>query len=59
MVPHVEEFRTELQVAAPRFAKEEILEQRQVPVVIPGTTKCIVAQVSPKCRGLVQQMKTY
>src|SRR5579863_3928236 len=47
MVPDVKALGAELETAAPRFADEEALEQRQVPVVATRTTDCVMTKITP------------
>src|SRR6267142_502698 len=53
VVPRVEAFCTELQPAAPCFAKEEALEKREVPVIAARSPEGVVAQRTEgtDCRG--------
>src|SRR5277367_462388 len=51
MVPGVEGFQTQFQVAAARFPEVEPLEERQVPVVAARSAQIVVWQSSPIARG--------
>ena len=47
MVEGVEEIRTEFEFAATRLAKQEALEQREIPVLIAGTAQEVERRVAP------------
>ena len=51
MVPDVEEVRGEPQALA--LAKLEVLDQREIPVLLEGSTIDVPAQVAPRCEASV------
>src|SRR5271157_3598091 len=52
MVPHVEEFSTQLEVASPRFAEHEVLEEGHVPIVTSRAAYAVARGIAPRaCRG--------
>src|SRR4029077_13671306 len=48
VIPHVEGLNAEFQSAAPSLAKDETLEQREVPVVAGRTTYSVVAEIAER-----------
>ena len=51
VVPGVERVGTELESRSARLAEDELLEQRQVPVLAPRSTQSIEGQIAPSpCR---------
>ena len=51
VVPKVEELRTELEIGAAVLIKEEVLEQRYVPIVAPRAAHAVMRLVAPSSRG--------
>ena len=47
MVPEVEELGSELEIAAPRFAEHEVLEEGNVPVLTSRATDGVSRRVAP------------
>ena len=51
MVKGVKGLKTQLESTAASFAEDEVLEERQVPVVTPWAVDCIVAEGTPVADG--------
>ena len=59
MVPEVEELRAELEIAAPRFAEHEVLEEGNVPVSTSRATDGVSRRVAPGAGIWVRNRSRY
>src|SRR6185312_6216467 len=50
-VPRIEGVGTELEACAARFADQEALEQREIPVITTGASEGVKAEITPGSRG--------
>src|SRR5262249_38333150 len=51
VVPHVEEFRAELNIAPPLLIQRKVLEEREAPVIAAWTPNEAAGCVTPRARG--------